>query len=471
MKEKDPYFLQRFTRLLQVGSVVWGLLVTGSLAASLEIYRDAVKYRYVPVDDYVGFVRGAKAVCGERSISLISREKCPETKRLCKEAKSLDDLRFRLESVRNALTMTDHWVTGSRPGAPDAGTWLAAAEKMGKQTAEWERTQRHLTSELTSRERQFLHQVSDERPRFLSQRCKEELGLTLPPALIDIALINVADLKTETIEVSRYLSLRNHSGVDISSKDLRIYARSFHRKLRPIFFRPLVLRGVAKGSASHSTDRKIRNVEQKYQEASSTRFPIHRDYTLGKIDLPSTGEEIRIRINSYSVPRKCEELSYPWRNATVYLACRFRPERPMESARWIVRSGHRLISENAYGTYEGKDYLLVIDRDESVEVHRRALAGKVRLSGISGGKISKEDGFVLEIVNRSSRQKSLTIIERIPVSTGDLHVKLLKVEGAAHDSLNAEGRLVLRTAVAPGEHKQITVLFELTYPKGLTIRY
>ena len=457
---------------------VAGLLCFGAMAmGSLEIYRDGVKYRYVPVDDYVGFVRGASAVCGEREVPLLTRQNCPETKRLCKEAKELEGVRQGLESVRGSLRMLEEWAKSARPADPDAGKWIAAAEKMGKQKAQWQMQERRTEAELGSRERHFRRQVSAEEPRFLSRLCKEELELTLPPGLIDLRLVNVAELKATSLVVNRYLALRNHSGVDISAKDARVYARSLHRTLRPIRFRPWVVRPLPKQAPVKRIAAAPRRMMADFMaapapELSSPRRLGYRNYSLGKIDLPSTGEEVRVRLESYEVPKKCGEVSYPWRENAVYLACTFQPKQAVESDRWILKKGPRIVSENAYGEYRDGKYLLFVDRDDAVKVRRSRLVEKERSSGIFGGKIRRKDGYVIDLENSSDQEKQIEIVERIPDSTTEkIEVRLLKVEGAVRESLEEDGRLKLKVHLAPREHKRIRVLFELSYPKEMKIRY
>jgi hypothetical protein len=198
-----------------------------------------------------------------------------------------------------------------------------------------------------------------------------------------------------------------------------------------------------------------------------------QSYTVGKLELPSTGEEIRVAIERYRVPMACEELSYPWRDLTIYRACRFTPKSPIVSDRWILKEGRRILSERAYGAYEEGKYLLYVDRDETVKLRREPLLEKERSSGIFGGRIRRKDGYRLIVDNTSDREKRLKIVERIPRSTTDkIRVKFLGVEGAKRESLDPEnGKLVLQVLLAPHEHKVVTVRFELSYDKELKVRY
>jgi hypothetical protein len=198
----------------------------------------------------------------------------------------------------------------------------------------------------------------------------------------------------------------------------------------------------------------------------------YRDYAIGKVELPSTGEEVRVRTGSFETGLRCEEISYPWRDRRVYVACRFSPKQPIESDRWLLKKGRRIVSDRAYGEYDQGKYLLFVDRDDEVVVQRRRLVEKERSSGIFGGKIRKKDGYVLVLDNKSDRQKTVKIIERIPRSTTEkITVKLLKLDGAIKESLDEEGKLVMQVVLAPHEHKEVKVLFELSYDKELKIRY
>jgi hypothetical protein len=205
---------------------------------------------------------------------------------------------------------------------------------------------------------------------------------------------------------------------------------------------------------------------------AATRTVGYRDYAIGRVELPSTGEEVRGRTASYEAALRCEEISYPWRDSRVYVACRFTPKQPIEIDRWLLKKGRRIVSDSAYGEYDKGKYLLFVDRDDEVVIRRRRLVEKERSSGIFGGKIRKKDGYMLVLENKSDQQKTVKIVERIPRSTTEkIKVKLLKLEGAIRESLDEDGKLVMQVVLAPREHKEVKVLFELSYDKDLKIRY
>jgi hypothetical protein len=372
-------------------------------------------------------------------------------------------------------------VRGLKPDNVEAEKWIAAAEKVGKQSAEWRRQVARLALESEGREQRFRKEVSSEEPLFLERRCKEELELSLPAGLVEVRVLNEAELGAKELTVSRFLGLRNHSGVDFSAKEARIYARNARQTLRPIRFRPWVVRPLPKMPVKRALRSVPPTMARMTLEAEAAPAPMvegferlgARSYRIGKLELPSTGEEVRVPIERYTVPLRCEELSYPWRDTAVYRACRFTPRSPIVSDRWILRAGRRILSERAYGEYDGGKYLLFVDRDERVKLRREPLLESERSSGIFGGEIRRTDGYRLIFDNTSEQEMRLKIVERIPRSTSDkIKVKLLKVEGAKRESLDREsGKLILRVLLAPHEHKEVTVRFQLSYDKDLKVRY
>jgi hypothetical protein len=461
-----------------------GVVITVGFSASLEIYQDGVRYRYVPVDRYVGFIApSSTARCGDRELGLEVRGECPESKRLCRERKRVEDLASEYRAVQESLAALKSWIRSTKPGEPDAARWISASEKIGGKRAEWLERAGKLKGELEEARRRFAGQVAAPNPRYTRRLCKEELELTLPAGGIEVGLQNVGELEEKRIKVYQYLTLRNRSGVEISAKDGRIYARKIRPPLRPVPFDPWVVRPWeerrnAGGSAPLKREERLRYATTGSEAPPPPEAPVakrlgYRDYAFGEVELPSTGEEVRILLASFESPLRCEERTYPWRDPGVYRVCRFKPARALESDRWLLKRGRKILSEKSFGTYEEGRYLLVVGRDTGVEVRRRELVEKERSSGIFGGKIRRKDGFRLRITNRTDRQKTLKIIERIPRSTTEkISVKLLEVQGAVRESFDEEsGRLVMQAVLAPREVKEVKVLFELIYEKGMKVRY
>ena len=451
-------------------------------AASLEIYRDGAIYRYVPVDDYVGFLSRGEARCGDRSIALEKRPSCPESKRLCKEKADLDKIKKQLRTTQETLKVLSGIEKAIKPAELSADKWISTAEKTGAKRAELLGISERLQRESQAKEERFHRQSSAREALFLSRTCKESLALTLPPGLIKLGVENEAELlENDLLKITQFLSLTNRSGVDISVKDARIYARNFRRTLRPIRFSPWVVRPAPPRPTLRSK-KAYKAVNEAADRVMLAAAPVPvmervekigaRNYAVGKLDLPSTGESVRVRLGEYQVKSRCEAIAYPYRDRSLYRACRFKPKEEIVTDRWTLKKGRRILSDRVYGEYKEGNYLLYVDRDESVSIRRERLVEKERSSGIFGGEIRKRDGYIIEVDNRSGKKKSLTLVDRIPRSTTEkIRVKLLKVSGATKESLKDNGELIMKLELDPGESRTVKVLFELRYDKDLKVLY
>ncbi|WP_457608424.1 DUF4139 domain-containing protein [Nitratifractor sp.] len=459
-------------------------LLSAMGGSTLELYRDGAVYRYIPVDDYVGFLSGGEAKCGEKGVALEHRGSCPEAKRLCKERLELEKSMTDLRGVEENLRILEGMEKQVKPTDVSADKWAAAAEKLGKRHAELRLSEEEMKLRVEALRERFSRQSSSDEALFLSRGCKGELELTMPPGLIDLWIENEAELDGEKgLTIRHYLVLRNHSGVEISVKDARIYARNRRIRLAPIDFRPWIVRPAplpAESGRKAFYRRMERGVKVNeamiapVPEASAKRIRKigDRNYAVGKLELPSTGEEIRIKLSEYRADARCGEVAYPYRDLHCYRVCRFHPKEEIVSDDWLIRDGRQILSDHAKGRYEKDGYLLYVERDDSVTIRRRPLVEKERSSGIFGGQIRRKDGFVLTLVNASGKPKDLTLIERIPRSTTEkIEVKLLKVEGGKKLSLDKEGKLTIAVRLAPEETRTVKVLFDLRYDKDLKIVY
>jgi len=455
-------------------------------AATLEIYQDSVRYRYIPVDTYIGFAENVTARCLEKRVSLSAHVDCPEEKRLCKERKRVDMLQTEADSLRYSLSSLQGIMKKIKPTAVEADKWIDAAEKTGKKRAELVEAAKKAKAELARAKRHFLSQTSAVKALFADEKCNGELELTLPGGTVTVRLINEADLSGNgNIKIIHYLALKNRSGIDISAKDARIYARNSRLYLQPIHFTPWKVRPRrAKSGELKYVKRRLPEAKPSLAGAvmkeDAAPAPMienvvktgYKNYAIGKLELPSTGTEIRVKTAEYTAATVCENTVYPYRDRQVYVACRFTPSETIAEHRWLLKKNRRIISENAFGEYEKGKYLLYTDVDDTIKVERRRIVESDRSSGIFGGSIKKSDGFVLRITNLSKKVKSLKIVERIPRSVTDrIKVKLLTITGAEKESLDEEGKLTMKLSLSPGEHKEIKVLFQLKYDKDLEISY
>jgi hypothetical protein len=199
-----------------------------------------------------------------------------------------------------------------------------------------------------------------------------------------------------------------------------------------------------------------------------------REYKIDALDLPSVGMPVDVPVTSWNAPLVCEIKAYPYRNTSAFNVCSFTPKYQIDSNRWKVRSGDVMLNESAVGLYSKGTYELYTNIDEDIKIERKRIVNKERETGIFGGTARKKDGFVLTLTNKSDKEKTLRLIERIPTSTSDeIEVKLLEI--SSNEKIDykmlKEGKIEMEITLKPKESKKIEVLFEISYDKDLKIRY
>ena len=461
-----------------------------SLAATLDIYQDGAKYRMIPASSYLGFATGVTAVCEGQDITVTALGECSQNERLCKLRKSLEEASLAYDASRYELETLEKLISLSKPTQIEASKWIEAASKVGKKRATLEAQKRQLAAQLEAKKSTFSRQAPSERPLFLQHKCAGELELTLPAGSIGARLLYEADVSDPaSIGVTQYIALSNQSGIDISVKEASLYARSYKVYLRPQQFRPWIAQERAHLRVKKSLRKAKREsyvqtamVEESVGNDMAPVIPAphmgavmqtgYKNYHISGLDLPSTGEEIKVKIADYKAAATCALVSYPYRDTRVYRACSFAPKSPIQSHRWRIQKNKRLVSDQAYGTYRDGKYLLSVDVEEEVLVHRKPIVKRDRSSGIFGGSIRKKDGFELTVTNLASQAKTIKIIERIPTSTTDkIKVKLLSVEGAENYTLKKDGKLEIEITLMPKAVQKVKVLFELRYDKEMKVSY
>ncbi len=467
------------------------LINTFSTASVLDIYQDGAKYRMIPTSSYLGFTKDVRAVCEGKDISLTVLGECSQNERLCKLRNSLEEAGVSYEASRYESETLEKLISLSKPTQVDAAKWMEAASKIGRQKAVLEEKKRQLSQKFKATKRLFSMQAPSLEPLFLQRRCAGELELTLPAGSIGARLLYEADVSNPaSVGVTQYIALSNQSGIDISVKEASLYARSYQIYLHPRQFRPWIAQRIIPIRKRKSLN--IRQDKLAYAETAMVEnkmggdvapvMPVssmgavvqtgYKNYHISDLELPSTGEEVKVKIAAYKAAATCALVSYPYRDPRVYRACSFAPKSPIESHRWRIEKSKRLVSDQAYGLYRDGRYLLNVDVEEEVLIHRESIVKRDRSSGIFGGSIRKKDGFELTVTNLSDKAKTIKLIERIPTSTTDkIKVKLLSVEGAANYTLQKDGKLEIDITLAPKAVQKVKVLFELRYDKEMKVSY
>jgi len=468
--------------------LIFAVGISAAAASSLRVYSDRAYYVYEPQNAFVGFTERVEAKCKERVVPLERSVACEANgSELCALYETLLSVEREKSETKKSEEMLELFASSFDPQQMDASGWIDAAKRLARERTKLELQANALEIESENLKRAFRKRAPASTPSVLQTPCRGSLKLSFPQGYIRFDTEYVAHLKEGKIAVEQKIAITNRSGVDINAKEANFYRRRSIQNIAPVRFRPWIV-----SEARHYTAKKAvrtlaspamkANVVEQESVILSDAPPVAmkavyedaREYRVENLHLPSTGEAIKIPILKWEAPVVCQEELFAYRNRTVFEVCRFKPAYQIEKHRWRVMQGEELLNANARGAYEEGGYALYTKIDPDIAVRRERIVPKERESGIFGGTERKKDGFVLTIVNKSDKKKTIRITERIPTSdTEKISVKLRFVKGTKKIRYKEgkEGKLTMEITLLPNETQKIRVGFEISYDKALEVVY
>lgn len=461
-------------------------------ASSLDVYQDQTFYHYIPNNNFIGFGQGILATCEGSSVALTGMSICPEDDRLCQ---ILTDLRTAEQKVQNVVANTnvlEKLISLPQPTTFDAASSIESAKLIGEEQSRLLTRKKMLSQEMNIQQQRFRKQAPTQQAKESITLCKDEMELTIPYGYVSFSTRYEAELKDkDEISVTQYLSIINRSGIDIEADTAMFYYRSANQHVYPTHFRPWIVskyiprprvKRVAKSKKFRSEEIQMDMAMVSSQKEMSSRrlsapvatYEDAREYKIKNLTLPSTGVHLDLPVLTWNTVLSCDVRVYPYEKREAFHVCSFKPKYQIDSNEWKVKSSSKVINENASGEYRDEKYHIYTKIEEEIKVLRKPIVQKERETGIFGGIARKKDGFTLTLTNKSDKDKTLTVIERIPTSTTEeIKVKLLEIKSAkkVNYKILKDGKIEMKLTLAGNETKKIEVLFEISYDKDLKVSY
>jgi hypothetical protein len=463
------------------------LSTTVVYSASLSIYQDQTLYNYAAKSSFIGFTKGVKAKCEGNTMGMHPIASCPGDKRLCKELNILKKTEQKLNAIKSNAKVLEQLISLPQPTTLDADALLQTAKTVGEEQAKLLEETKETTKELVLQQRAFQKQAPTNSSLVSNEICTKEMELTIPYGYVSFSTSYVADIQNEKeVQVIQYISIVNRSGIDIEADTAMFYYRSASQYVKPVHFNPWVVgkyepylkRIVPKRAISQKMKmNSIAMADEVSIAAASTPVASYidaREYQITDLNLPSTGLPVNVEITSWKTPLTCAIKAYPYSNTNAFTVCSFEPKQQIDNNRWKIKSGKVTINENAVGEYRNSKYNLYTKVEEDIKILRKPMVKKERETGIFGGTARKKDGFVLTLTNKSDKNKTITLVDRIPASTTDeIKVKLLEVRAdkKVNYKMLKDGKIEMKLTLAANETKKIEIMFEISYDKDLKITY
>jgi hypothetical protein len=466
------------------------VLLSGGLtyASSLAVYQDNTFYNFTPNNNVIGFSKGVKAKCEGTTMPLSFISSCPSDDRLCQLLRSLKDAEQKVQVVKENAKVLTQLISLPQPTTFDANSWIESAKRIGAEQAKLLIDEKLLTEEVQIKQRAFRKQAPSTQLLQADKTCNNEVELTIPYGHVSFTTEYEANIEDEKeITVTQYLAITNRSGIDIEADTAMFYYRSSNQYIHPIHFQPWIVSKYVPTPErvyKQAMEKKARMdmammAEERVSESMIASAPVAsyedaREYKIKDLSLLSTGVPLDVEVLKWKAALSCEVRAYPYENTRAFHVCSFDPKYQIESNKWKVKSSHKMINDNATGEYRDGKYDLYTKIEEDIQIGRKAIVNKERETGIFGGTVRKKDGFTLTLINKSDKEKTFTLIDRIPTSaTEEIKSKLLSInsEKKVNYKILKDGQIEMKLTLSPHENKTIDVLFEISYDKDLKVNY
>lgn len=463
------------------------LLCAGTLSygSTLNVYKDSAFYTYKPQSTYVGFAKNIIAKCTTEPLAVVATTACPEDDRLCKLRNSLKFLEEKQQETTANIKILQQLLTLPKPASIDGKALIDAAKLSAQEESRLLSLSKKLQREIVLQENAYKKQAPSKTALKLGSVCDDEVELAIPYGISFSTRYEANIVDDEAVEVTQYLSVLNRSGIDMQADTAHFYYRTARQYVYPVYFSPWIVSKYEPPKAIRKMAKSMANPRGARMEMSMADVSVNapapvasyedaREYKVENLTLPSSGEAIDQKLLRYKATLKCELKAYPYANTRAFHVCSFKPKYQIDANQWKINENGILLNDNAAGEYRDDVYSLYTKMDEDIKIRRSAIVKRERESGIFGGTVRKKDGFNLFITNKSDKEKTLTLTDRIPTSsTDEINTKLLSVKSAkkVDYTLQKDGKIEMRITLAPNEHKKIEVMFELSYDKELKIKY
>jgi len=467
------------------------LLGTGMLpASSLAVYQDKTFYTYTPQQNFIGFAQNIQAKCKGNTLPLSEMSACPPEDRLCKLLTNVEHLEKKETAIQANIKVLEQLISLPQPNTFDAVAWIDAASLTGEEEARLSSLATKIKKAINIEQNNFRKQAPQRVALQTLKTCKSELEISIPYGINFSTLYEANIIDNKKIEVTQYISIVNHSGIDIQADSANFYYRSSQQYVNPIHFNPWIVskytprvkRMYKKSMMKNARVDMAMMAEESVMldaigippSAPVASYEDAREYKITNLTLTSSGVPLDVKLLSWKTALECEVRAYPYANTKAFHVCSFTPKFQIDSNRWKIKSSDIVLNENAVGEYREGKYNLYTKVEEDIQIRRMPIVQKERETGIFGGTARKKDGFTITLTNKSDKTKTLTLVERIPTSsTEEIKSKLLSVksEKKVDYKVLKDGKIEMNLALVAHESKKIEILFEISYDKDLKVNY
>lgn len=281
-----------------------------------------------------------------------------------------------------------------------------------------------------------------------------------------------ANSKTETIDIINKAFITQRSGFDFENIDINFYTYNYNNQVVPRKFIPEYL-DIENVIVSHAPvadaliERKIVLESSKavkkmpvssYHETQTKSFFKVSNVTLKNADATS----INLSADNYNTTSTLEIDGYSSSNA--FYKVEFKSDKLYNPSRTKLYLDSVFISEIFLNEIKKeKKSFVYFGEDRFIDVKKELIKEMKEKPFFSVNKLKTEKLWKYEITNNHNKEKTITLVERVPVSKHeDIKVKL--ISKTKYDRKDENGKISYDFVIKPNEKKVIEFGYEIEKP-------
>jgi uncharacterized protein (TIGR02231 family) len=296
-------------------------------------------------------------------------------------------------------------------------------------------------------------------------------------------------LSFDRVDLTMFSSILQKTGEDWKAVDLTVSNVIPLKGVRIPELNPWVLdipRPLENFGAEKSSDDRVRMSaplavlkeeepakEAAFAEAEKTELPLSFEYRFPRqVNIESRDKETILPLFSRKIKGTFFDLAVPRVNPLTFLVCRAKGDGEILAGPLNVYFGDRYLGKTLLGEKKpGEAFDFNLGADREVKVTRTKITDKVRetyFGRLERETVVREIAYQIRMENLKKQPVTLQVLDAVPVSRTDrLEVKDVKLlpEPVEKDYREKEGVHLWEVKLNPGETREISIAFVVTYPR------
>lgn len=313
----------------------------------------------------------------------------------------------------------------------------------------------------------------------LSFECEPKFVKISYPIGVKLNLQNeiLADTAKSRVDIIQGLSLSSPFAKDIKNLDIALYPFGYSSNLIPPRFypwyegksEPIPVNSMAAEPMMEVADVssvKMRSAKMVASEVSAQNVQntLSNAWKISNVTLKAN-EENKFTYDKQSANAKFEVVIDGYSGSNAYIKAIFTPEKSMEYANTIMKiDGINVGKSSSFSLKPNEENFVYFGKNDLISVKKEKLVNFTKES-FFGNKSKISTGFSYEIKNGSNKAWSMTLIERVPVSTHE-SVSVAMKNTPKESEVSKEGEVSWKFELKPNESKKVEFTYELTRPNN-----